>query len=308
MARRQKKAAKEMETAGMMRWLLTYADMITLLLAMFILLYAISKVNQEKYKQAMEAGAEAFNQKVKKVVEANKSPVDDPYNKLESSLKDVYEVMKRILEEGKLQDQIQLEIEERGLRISFMTDGVFFDIGKADLKTDLENVLIAMVPVLTQITNSIRVEGHTCNIPIDTFEFPSNWELSTRRATNVLRFIIEGGVPATKMAAAGYADTRPVVPNDSDSNRAKNRRVDIIVLRTTASQLEPKASKNASSEAVAEAGEGEKATTPEAPGAAVEPAAAAAPSADSAAAGAVAQQPPAATEGASAPAPLPASQ
>jgi chemotaxis protein MotB len=241
MARRKKAADKEMETGGMMRWLLTYADMITLLLAMFILLYAISKVNLEKYQKAMNAGQEAFNKKViQKVIEEEKSPINDPYNDLEVSLQEAYKVIQRILEQENLADKIQLIIEERGLRISFMTDGVFFDLGKADLKPDFVTVLKGMAPTFDKITNNIRIEGHTCDIPIDTIEFPSNWELSTRRATNVLRYLIDAGISGDRMAAAGYADTRPVVLNDSEEHRTRNRRVDIVILRTVESQLEPK--------------------------------------------------------------------
>lgn len=236
---RKKKAGKEVETAGMMRWLLTYADMITLLLAMFILLYAVSKVNLEKYKKFTDAAADAFGGR-KAVPKAGTASSVTGLGGLEENLQSAYNTIKGIIDKENLQDKVQIVIEERGIRLSFMTDGVFFDIGKAELKLGFEKILSAIAPILMQITNFIRIEGHTCNMPIDTPEFPSNWELSSRRATNVLRFLLERGLPGIKMSAAGYAETRPIVPNDSDKNRTKNRRVDIIILKTSEGKLEPK--------------------------------------------------------------------
>jgi chemotaxis protein MotB len=231
---RKKKEGKEMETAGMMRWLLTYADMITLLLAMFILLYAISKINQKKYQEVMQIAAKVIGKK-------NISAVEEAsVEKLESKLQNAQEKLKKIIEDKNMREKIQLMVEERGIRISFQTDGIFFDLGKADLTEDFQSILGAMATTLKEIPNSIRVEGHICDMPINTVEFPSNWELSTRRATNVLRYLIEEGVPGEKMAAAGYAETRPIAPNDCEENRVKNRRVDIIILRSEAGDLEPK--------------------------------------------------------------------
>ncbi len=227
-----------METAGMMRWLLTYADMITLLLAMFILLYAISKINLEKYKKFTEAAAETFGGSKP---QPKAGTAQTGVSGLEENLQSAYNTIKGIIDKNKLQDKVQLVIEERGIRMSFMTDGVFFDIGKADLKPDFEKILASISSVVKQITNFIRIEGHTCNIPIDTPDFPSNWELSSRRATNVLRFLIENGVQGVKMSAAGYAETRPLFPNNSDKNRLRNRRVDIIILKSSEGKLEPKA-------------------------------------------------------------------
>lgn len=236
---RKKKAGREVETAGMMRWLLTYADMITLLLAMFILLYAVSKVNLEKYKKFTEAAADAFGGR-KAVPKAGTASSATGLSGLEENLQSAYNTIKGIIDKEKLQDKVQIDVEERGIRLSFMTDGVFFDIGKAELKPGFEKILSSIAPILMQITNFIRIEGHTCNMPIDTPEFPSNWELSSRRATNVLRFLLEKGLPGIKMSAAGYAETRPIVPNNSDKNRVRNRRVDIIILKTSEGKLEPK--------------------------------------------------------------------
>ncbi len=237
---RKKKQGKEVETAGMMRWLLTYADMITLLLAMFILLYAVSKINLEKYKKFTDAAADAFGGKKAAVSKAGTASSATGLSGLEENLQSAYNTIKGIIDKEKLQDKVQLDIEERGIRLSFMTDGVFFDIGKAELKPGFEKILSSIAPILMQITNLIRIEGHTCDMPIDTPEFPSNWELSSRRATNVLRFLLEKGLPGAKMSAAGYAETRPIVPNNSDKNRTKNRRVDIIILKTSEGKLEPK--------------------------------------------------------------------
>ncbi|MBD3169325.1 MAG: OmpA family protein, partial [candidate division Zixibacteria bacterium] len=105
-----------------------------------------------------------------------------------------------------------------------------------------QGILLKLSKILTKIPNDIRIEGHTDNIPINTPEFPSNWELSTARATTVLRFLVEScGINPDKVSALGYGEHRPIGPNDTIENRRKNRRTDIVVLRAEASQFEPSA-------------------------------------------------------------------
>ena len=120
--------------------------------------------------------------------------------------------------------------DERGIVIRIM-DRAFFDEGKAELKETAKSALRKIVPILEKSKNHVRIEGHTDDVPINTAEFTSNWELSTRRATEVVRYLIEKyGFLPHRISASGYAEYRPVAPNDTQQNRALNRRIEIILL------------------------------------------------------------------------------
>ncbi|HHV17302.1 MAG TPA: OmpA family protein, partial [Thermoanaerobacterales bacterium] len=135
---------------------------------------------------------------------------------------------------------IQVNLDERGLLIRFV-EGVLFDSGKANIKNDARAILDKLAPLLIESHRQIRIEGHTDNLPINTREFPSNWELSTARAVNVIKYMIEEhNFSPYILSAAGYGEYRPVAPNDSVKNRALNRRVDIIILKSTSEAKEPK--------------------------------------------------------------------
>ena len=127
---------------------------------------------------------------------------------------------------------MQVVRNERGVVVTVMTDKMLFASGQADLRPE-ESGLLKTVAGAAKIVpqNPVRVEGHTDSLPIHTPRFPSNWELSTTRATTVLRYFESCGVAAGRLEASGYADQRPLGPNDSDENRAKNRRVEIVLLR-----------------------------------------------------------------------------
>ncbi len=270
---RRRSAAPEAEhDASAERWLLTYADMITLLMVLFIVLFAISVVDKKKFaalagglthsfgasskvlpngtgvldggktanadagqlannptspitpiNQAdIAANANAVQQQVAKqdIIKAEKATLADAEQKIAAALK----------AQG-LQSSTQLTIDSRGLVVSIITDEVIFDIGRADLKPAGDRVLDAVGPTLATLPNDISVEGHTDNVPINGGPFASNWELSAVRATTVLRYLVAtAGIAAPRMSAVGYADTRPVVANDTVAHRSQNRRVDVVVL------------------------------------------------------------------------------
>jgi chemotaxis protein MotB len=138
--------------------------------------------------------------------------------------------LRRELQHTELGNQVTTELTERGLVLHLPTDGLLFDRGSADLKPATRCLLTAIGPSLRRITNPIRVEGHTCDLPIRSALFPSNWELSARRATNVLLYLItRASVSPDRAAAVGYGDTRPRVPNRDEGSRRHNRRVDIVL-------------------------------------------------------------------------------
>ncbi|GIV20551.1 MAG: chemotaxis protein MotB [Armatimonadota bacterium] len=215
------------------RWLITYADMITLLVALFIMLYSMSAVNQEKFgalAQSMRREFQALPEhQGGKIIGTGQ--IVDPLEQQASQLQ-------QFLQQSGLQTQVRVRHEERGLVISLLSDGTLFDLGSADLKPSARQVLDRVAQVLRAVPNPVLIEGHTDNLPIRTAQYPSNWELSAARAARVLRYLVQkGGIPAYRLIAVGYADTRPLVPNDSPANRAQNRRVDIAVLKTSQNAL-----------------------------------------------------------------------
>jgi chemotaxis protein MotB len=134
---------------------------------------------------------------------------------------------------------VELELQERGLIVRF-AEQVFFDLGEAALKPEALEVLKTLAGTLKTLPNPLRVEGHTDNWPISTARFPSNWELSVHRATNVVRFLIEEeGFDPNKLSVAGYSEYRPIRPNDTAEDRAMNRRVDIVILSLDLWDFEP---------------------------------------------------------------------
>jgi len=221
-------------------WLTTYSDMMSLLLAFFVLLFTFSSLDVEKFSSVMAA----FQQYVG-IFSPGEAPLDRPgdtpfdFSDLGvSQLTSVYEELRELVEAEGLSD-VQLELQERGLIVRF-AEQVFFDLGEATLKPEAMTALRKIAPVLKELPNALRVEGHTDNWPIRTERFPSNWELSVHRATNVVRFLIEEqGFDPDRLSAAGYAEYRPIRPNDTAENRAVNRRVDIVILNIDLWDFEP---------------------------------------------------------------------
>jgi chemotaxis protein MotB len=127
---------------------------------------------------------------------------------------------------------VQFVVDERGLTVRFL-NSVLFDLGSATLRPEALGMLDAVGMALKNTTHYIRVEGHADNLPINTVQFPSNWELSASRSIAVTRYLInKHGADPRRLSSLGYGEFRPLYPNDSDENRARNRRVDIVVLRT----------------------------------------------------------------------------
>ncbi len=239
---RRKKTDEEHENTE--RWLLTYADLITLLLAFFITMYSMSRVDAKKFGAVQMA--------LSSVLHGGRSPWEGrvpgmPTDEQRRSLlnpNDLRLLQVKIGQSFQTQNDstsITTDIDQRGLVIH-VRENTFFDTGKADLTPAAQSALAAIGAVIQGIDNYIRVEGHTDNIPIHNYEFPSNWELSTARATKVVRYLIDSyDFPADKISASGYAEYRPLVPNDTPENRAKNRRVDIVILSATRGGDEPEA-------------------------------------------------------------------
>lgn len=223
---------------GMMRWLLTYADLITLLMVFFVVLYAMSKADTAKFNALKSSLAVALKTDGagSHIVfdHQGSTPLEQvmPKESTAKETEDFQEIIRKI--QASVQDQrlVGFIVDERGLTVRFL-DSVLFDLGRAELRTDSYSLLDAVGAALKNNTRYLRVEGHADNLPINTLQFPSNWELSSARSIAVTRYMIEKhGMDPRRMSSLGYGEFRPLYPNTSEDNRAKNRRVDIVVLRT----------------------------------------------------------------------------
>ena len=239
------------------RWLLTYSDLITLLMVLFVILYASSNVDTGKYKQLATSFRDALNITPSGgevgIIEgdvinsdfsddvATDSPEDESDSIViteQQKLEQVKAEVDNLITQSGLNSRVVTKIEERGLVISF-TDSIFFDSGTADVKEDYKRQLIEISRVLNKIDNYIRVEGHTDNVAIKTNLFNSNWQLSAVRAANVVEiFINQCGISPNKLSAIGYGEFRPIQTNDTEAGRAANRRVDIVILNSKSNQAE----------------------------------------------------------------------
>ena len=228
-----------METAGMMRWLLTYADMITLLLALFIILFSISTINRVKFHAFVNSIAGGFD---------NDWAINQPPNggsngnqslNASSNIPAIQKQLEKYIQQNHLEKSVQTRLDHRGLVITLLSDKSYYDSGSAELRPQTKVVLDRIDKFLVKNNYLVRVEGNTDDQPIATGSYPSNWELSTARATNVVRYLVESdGLPPARISAAGYGQFHPRVPNKDVLSRQANRRVDIVILNAQFSNLE----------------------------------------------------------------------
>ena len=253
---RKKGGKKEKDTTE--RWLLSYADFMTLLLAFFIIMYASSKMDESKYKAISESFKAALGggqtiigsssavdvKKTPQVIQnkktvdqskknenrANTNSVGDSTQAEQNKLKELQQQINNYINTNNMANSVSTQIDDRGLVIRIQ-DALFFDSGKADIKTEWVNHLMDIGNMLKTIDNYIRIEGHTDNVPISTPEYQDNLALSCARAANVYRlFVSQAKLNPGRMSAEGYADSRPVADNNSEAGKARNRRVDIVVI------------------------------------------------------------------------------
>lgn len=241
------KRKEENEDQGgpsMERWLLTYSDMITLLLAFFIIMYVMSTVNQAKFQAlanslniTFEGGQGIFDSQGPSMIEGQTAGVSAVSEA--ERLAQVQKELNAYLEQQGLSNTVNVSKEDRGLVISFQ-EMILFPKGEATLTPEAHKIISKVGGILKGLPNYIRVEGHTCDLPISNGSFRSNWELSSARAINVVHeFISSSGMEPGKLSATAYSEYRPRVKNDSEKNRILNRRVDIVVLSSKYEDIEP---------------------------------------------------------------------
>ncbi|MGB9792005.1 MAG: OmpA/MotB family protein [Thermacetogeniaceae bacterium] len=224
---------------SMERWLLTYSDMITLLMIFFIMMYVISNVNMQKF-QALAAALRVALKGEPTGMFVNTGPSLLSGGGSEAmQLSQIEKELESYLKQKGLSGLVTVSEEERGLVISFQ-ETVLFPRGSADLTPEAKSVIAQIGTILKKVPNYIRIEGHTCDLPINTPKYPSNWELSAARAITVLKELIATNqIPPSRLSATGYGEYRPRYPNDSEEHRRMNRRVDIVILRTKYGETEP---------------------------------------------------------------------
>lgn len=280
-----RKREHEAEKENGERWLLTYSDLITLLMIFFVVMYSMSKVDAQKFQAVAESLSKALGGGTPSKVELSTSPTGpslfqtgtpsaktsvpgkgkDPNNTTnanpaESAAKNsgqgntdeekmsidrIKAKLDKFAADNGIQSTLVNSIEERGLVVSIQ-ETLLFESGSATITAQARSILEKVSTVLASAPNQIKVEGHTDNLPISTSQFPSNWELSVIRATNVVEILQHDGITPDRLSATGYGEYRPIVSNDTDANRSKNRRIDLIILRSKYDLTEPGQSSSAS--------------------------------------------------------------
>ncbi len=243
------------------RWMVTYADMLTLLLVLFIVLYAISQVNTSKFAELKSSLASAFNNGQPSVLSGGSGLVEgDPSNQQQSSpnmpvfspaqpgkpgaaqdqqaaqrevdeFKAIEAAIKSSLHRHGLDGNAEFSIDERGLVVTVVTNELVFSGNSAVLEPEGTIILGAVLPPLRRVDNQIQVDGHTNQQNVSTAPYPSGWELSSARASSVVRYLISHGpLAASRLSAAGFSDQRPLLAASDPRSITRNRRVDIVVL------------------------------------------------------------------------------
>ncbi|MBW7956346.1 MAG: OmpA family protein [Deltaproteobacteria bacterium] len=217
------------------RWLVSYADFITLLFAFFTSMYAISSVNEGKFRIMSESLAIAFNPTLFTSTRMQEGPkfVRDQRAQVRDEFKDMhtnnYEKIQAALRELQENQKLTLIFEEQKVTIR-ISEGMLFEPGSDKLLDEGLPVIDEVARALVDMPNSMRIEGHTDNIPISTERFPSNWDLSSARSLKILKYFIDKhNHDPRKLSAIGFGEYRPIDTNDTPSGRLKNRRVDIMV-------------------------------------------------------------------------------
>jgi chemotaxis protein MotB len=222
---------------GSPAWMTTFGDMMTLLLVFFVLLYSFSSMDVEKFKGFISAlqnqlGVLDGGQTITENPNIDAGTLGQDYAQAPENIQQIMRELDNYIESNGLGDKVNVENKRKGLVIS-LTGEILYELGLAEIREQGREVLAMISDILKNIPNDIMIEGHTDDLPIRTDEFPSNWELSTARAVNVIKFLIEErNVEPARLSAAGYSEYRPVAENYTAKGRAANRRVEVVVLNS----------------------------------------------------------------------------
>ena len=238
----KKYVEEEEEHENHERWLLSYADFITLLMIFFIIMYAMSNLNKAKYEKLTTALNEAMGDG-SAIADTGSNMGGETGNGLseDEKLKKVKENLDKYLKDNNLSDSVTTTIEKRGLVVSFK-DSLFFDSGKAEVRPEQVDKLIKISKIINQSIvgdNYIRVEGYTDSVPVHNEVYKSNWDLSVMRASNVAQILInQAGIKPERVSAIGYSEYRPKADNSTVEGKSANRRVDILIMNSKFNEVE----------------------------------------------------------------------
>ncbi|UFT98060.1 flagellar motor protein MotB [Radiobacillus kanasensis] len=245
---------KEKKNKGAPKWMVTYADMVTLVLVFFILLFSMSQLDMVKFQELAESFRNRMIFDAYPSVVSNENPtneekqeeagqdevLDDPVEKQPvavpeeevDSLDQLLQLVNAFIKENNLEATVTANRRQEGVEL-VLQEKVLFDSGEAEIIEAGRPLLDRIATLLKNVPNKIKVEGHTDNRPISNFRYPSNWELSGARASSVIRYLEDNHqFQGSKFEASiGYGDTKPIVPNTSSENWSKNRRVEIVILQ-----------------------------------------------------------------------------
>jgi len=209
-------------------WAVTYGDLMSYLMIFFLVLFSFSvakgdKTKVREYEESLSNIQKVFGGKenTERIERAANIEKDE---KLAKNLNEVVNAQE-------LKDIVQIQQNEKRIKL-ILSDAVLFDSGKAELKDNAKKTLSALAQQLINVPNEIVIEGHTDNVPIKSGKYQTNWELSMSRAYSVIKFFEEYGIKSSRLSGIGYGENRPAFPNDTIENRAKNRRIEISLIKT----------------------------------------------------------------------------
>ena len=208
-------------------WMTTFSDMATLLLTFFVMIVAMSEVEVKKFKEALSyfQGRTSFLSH-DAVIPPPRQQIMAQKSEDAAEQEEQFEELLKYLEENDLADKVQVNMTEKGLHV-VMSDAVMFRSGEADLIDPARSVLRQIIGLIDDKVKAVIVEGHTDDRPIRTSVFPSNWELSSARATSVVRQLIDQGVPPNRLVAAGFGEFQPIDPGNTEEAFRRNRRIEL---------------------------------------------------------------------------------
>ena len=242
----KKKRGKKHEEEASEAWLLPYSDLMTLLLALFIALFAISQTDQTKLQALAQAFTAAFNiggpsffegagpnMSMQREVMSSEDAGNDAYIKENQSLENLKEQLDQYIQQNELQEELSTQLEEEGLMIR-IKEKALFPSGSADLVPESQRIGPIVAGLLAAVPERVLISGHTDTDPINTPQFPSNWELSSVRAMTFMKYLlsINANLNPARFSAIGYGEYRPIAPNDTAENKQRNRRVEILIARS----------------------------------------------------------------------------
>ena len=242
----KKKRGKKHEEEASEAWLLPYSDLMTLLLALFICLFAISQTDQTKLQQMAQAFTAAFNMggpsffnqagpnaSMQREIMSAEDQGNAAYIEENRTLEQLQRQLDEYIEQNNLQDQLSTQLEEEGLMIR-IKERALFPSGSAELVAESQRIGPIVAGLLAAVPERVLISGHTDTDPISTAQFPSNWELSSVRAMTFMKYLlsINPNLNPARFSAIGYGEYRPIAPNDTAENKQQNRRVEILIARS----------------------------------------------------------------------------